>query len=111
MFKVKLIKGLSYTGAIKVTKANPYAEVEKKETADALVATGYFEIVEITEDKAPEVPADPAVTGEPDAAEEQAAAKPKKKASKKAEADAKVDEAEAPAETASEGEADYGEGE
>ena len=46
MFKVKLIKGLSYTGVVRVTKHDPYAEVESKEAADALVASGYFELVE-----------------------------------------------------------------
>lgn len=50
MYKVKLIKGLSYTGAVHATKKDPYAEVEKKETADALVASGYFELVESTDE-------------------------------------------------------------
>lgn len=50
MYKVKLIKGLSYTGAVHATKENPYVDVEDKETADAVVATGYFELVEETAD-------------------------------------------------------------
>lgn len=50
MYKVKLIKGLSYTGAVQATKENPYVDVEDKETADAVVATGYFELVEETAD-------------------------------------------------------------
>ena len=49
MYKVKLIKGLSYTGAVRATKKDPFVEVEEKETAEALVASGYFELVEITE--------------------------------------------------------------
>ena len=47
MYKVKLIKGRSYTGAVRSTKKAPFAEVKEKETADALVASGYFELVEI----------------------------------------------------------------
>lgn len=50
MFKVKLIKGLSYTGAVRVTKADPVAEVEEKELAEALVASGYFELVEASDE-------------------------------------------------------------
>lgn len=50
MYKVKLIKGLSYTGAVHATKDNPYVDVESKEAADAAVATGYFELVEATAD-------------------------------------------------------------
>lgn len=47
MFKLKLIKGLSYTGyGVKATAANPFAEVDKKEVSDALVASGYFSFVE-----------------------------------------------------------------
>ena len=50
MYKVKLIKSLSYTGAVHATKDNPYVDVESKEAADAAVATGYFELVEATAD-------------------------------------------------------------
>ena len=50
MYKVKLIKGLSYTGAVHATKEDPYVDVEDKKTADAVVATGYFELVEETAD-------------------------------------------------------------
>lgn len=46
MYKLKLIKGLSYTGAVHATRDNPYVDVESKEAADAVVATGYFELVE-----------------------------------------------------------------
>ena len=45
MFKVKLIKGLSYTGVVHATKEAPYVDVEAKATSDALVASGYFELV------------------------------------------------------------------
>lgn len=50
MYKLKLIKGRSYTGAVRATKENPNVEVEKKETADALVASGYFSLEECAED-------------------------------------------------------------
>lgn len=47
MFKLKLIKGLSYTGyGIKATAANPFVEVDKKEVSDALVASRYFSFIE-----------------------------------------------------------------
>ncbi len=46
MFKLRLIKGRSYTGnGVKVTAAAPFTETESKEKADALVASGYFSIV------------------------------------------------------------------
>ena len=45
-----MIKGLSYTGAVHATKENPYVDVEDKKTADAVVATGYFELVGETAD-------------------------------------------------------------
>lgn len=47
MFKLKLIKGRSYTGhGVKATAAAPFVEVDKKETSDALAASGYFSFVE-----------------------------------------------------------------
>jgi len=46
MYRVKLIKGRSYTGAIRATKDEPFVDVEDKAIADAAVATGYFEFVE-----------------------------------------------------------------
>ena len=112
MFKVKLIKGLSYTGVVRVTKHDPYAEVESKEAADALVASGYFELVEAEPAaetaggaESNETAAPKAEGVAPEAPKAEAPKKSKK--SKKAEAEAKADEAAPAAET----EADYGEGE
>ena len=45
MYRVKLVKGRSYTGAVKATKENPFADVPNKDTAEDLVASGYFELV------------------------------------------------------------------
>ena len=46
MFKLKLIKGRSYTGyGVKADALNPFIEVEKKEVSDTLVASGYFSFV------------------------------------------------------------------
>lgn len=45
MFHLKLTKGLSYTGIVKATKKSPDVFVKDKATADAAVATGYFELV------------------------------------------------------------------
>lgn len=42
--RIKLIKARSYSGAVRATKAQPYADVETLEEANALVATGYFEL-------------------------------------------------------------------
>ena len=46
MYRVKLIKGRSYNGAIRATQEEPFVDVEDKAIADAAVATGYFEYVE-----------------------------------------------------------------
>jgi len=46
MFKLRLIKSRSYTGnGIKVSADKPIIEIENKEKADTLVATGYFSII------------------------------------------------------------------
>lgn len=46
MFKLRLVKGRSYTGnGIKVTAANPFTETDSKGVADVLAASGYFSIV------------------------------------------------------------------
>lgn len=50
MYRVKLIKGLSYTGAIHATKAKPFVDVEDKNVADAAVASGYFELVDAADE-------------------------------------------------------------
>ena len=46
MYRVKLVKGRSYNGAIRATQEEPFVDVEDKAIADAAVATGYFEYVE-----------------------------------------------------------------
>lgn len=46
MFTLKLIKGRSYTGyGVYATAESPCVEVERKEVADALVARGYFSLI------------------------------------------------------------------
>lgn len=49
MFKLKLIKGLSYSGIISATAKNPFVTVDDEKTALAAVETGYFKIVECSE--------------------------------------------------------------
>ena len=46
MYRVKLIKGRSYTGAIRATQDEPFVDVEDKAIAEAAVATGYFELID-----------------------------------------------------------------
>lgn len=47
MYKLKLCKGLSYSGpGIRVTRENPYVVIEDDERAKALLATKYFTLVE-----------------------------------------------------------------
>ena len=46
MYKLRLIKGRSYTGnGIKVTAEKPFVEIADKEIADALAASGYFSVI------------------------------------------------------------------
>ena len=46
MFKLKLVKGLSYSGFyVKATVKEPFVEVEDKEVADYLVKSKHFELV------------------------------------------------------------------
>lgn len=49
MYKIKLIKGLSYwggkEGAIRVTKGSPFCEVKTLEEAQEAVDTGYFTLI------------------------------------------------------------------
>lgn len=51
MYKLKLIKGLSYRGGndgkVKVTKDKPFCVVEDMEEAEALLASGHFQMVEL----------------------------------------------------------------
>lgn len=49
MCKLKLIKGRSYTGyGVKASAESPCVDVAKKEVADALIASGYFSLIEET---------------------------------------------------------------
>ena len=45
MYHLKLIKALSYTGAVTATAKKPNVFVEDEATANAAVASGYFELV------------------------------------------------------------------
>lgn len=45
MYKIKLIKSLSYTGIVSATKQNPIVCVEDEATAQKAVASGYFELI------------------------------------------------------------------
>lgn len=45
MYALKLIKGLSYSGVVKASQKHPYVQTEDEATANAAVATGYFELV------------------------------------------------------------------
>jgi len=48
-YRIKLIRGLSYTGfggKVKATRKNPIAVVESKAIANAAVASGFFKLVE-----------------------------------------------------------------
>lgn len=47
MTTLKLIKGLSYSGAVRATKANPLVEVEDDETVAYLLAEGHFIAVDV----------------------------------------------------------------
>nr|DAL85267.1 MAG TPA: endoplasmic reticulum chaperone [Caudoviricetes sp.] len=53
MYKLKLKKALSYTGIVSATKEKPYVTVEDEATVNAAVASGFFEIVEVTETEKP----------------------------------------------------------
>lgn len=46
MYHLKLIKALSYTGAVSATRKEPDVYTEDKAVADAAVASGYFKLVE-----------------------------------------------------------------
>lgn len=46
MYKLKLIRGLSYSGyGVKATNMHPVIEVDKKEVVDALIASGHFSLI------------------------------------------------------------------
>lgn len=63
MIKLKLKKALSYTGIVSATKEKPYVTVEDEATANAAVASGFFEIVELNAaEEKPTGPATGAIT-------------------------------------------------
>ena len=65
MYKLKLIKALSYRGVVKASIEHPFVETDDPAIADAAVATGYFELVENNK------PAEPlAETSEPEPEDE-----------------------------------------
>lgn len=45
MYHLRLIKGLSYYGLVAATRQSPDVFVEDKATADAALASGYFELL------------------------------------------------------------------
>lgn len=45
MYKLKLIKGLSYDGVVSATRHDPFVLVDDKATADNLVWGGFFELI------------------------------------------------------------------
>lgn len=46
MYRLKLVKAKSYWGIVKASEKNPFVEVESKETADTLIASGYFNMAD-----------------------------------------------------------------
>ena len=42
MYRLRLIKGRTYWGIVKVSAEQPIVEVKEKEAADRLVESGYF---------------------------------------------------------------------
>lgn len=54
MYKLKLIKGLSYSGVITATKDYPIVNVDDKDLAHEAVKTGYFSLIEEAEMIPPE---------------------------------------------------------
>lgn len=53
-YKLKLVKGMSYTGVISATKKNPFVVTENKKIVDEAIATGFFVLEEtIEESKSP----------------------------------------------------------
>ena len=67
MYHLKLIKALSYTGAVTATAKKHNVFVEDEATANAAVASGYFELVGKTSEIAEpdSVPAEPEEKPEP----------------------------------------------
>lgn len=46
MYHLRLIKASSYSGIVTATRKNPDVFVEDQATADKVVATGYFQLIE-----------------------------------------------------------------
>lgn len=49
-YHLRLKKALSYNGVVSATRKNPDVYTEDKATAEAAVASGYFDLVEYVED-------------------------------------------------------------
>lgn len=64
MYRLRLIKALSYDGIISATAKHPDVYTEDKAIANAAVASGYFIIVEQPEEAQETPPAIPDETGE-----------------------------------------------
>lgn len=64
--KLKLIKGLSYRGGkegiLKATKDKPFCFVETMDEAEAAIASGHFQLVEVPKVKELEKPSNPEAT-------------------------------------------------
>lgn len=45
MYKLKLIKALSYSGVVKASVEHPFVETDDQAIAEAAIATGYFELI------------------------------------------------------------------
>lgn len=54
MYTLKLIRGLSYCGIVTASRERPCVLVEEEELANAVVATGYFELIDVNPEAWPE---------------------------------------------------------
>ncbi|MDO7787132.1 hypothetical protein [Desulforamulus aquiferis] len=50
-YKVRLTKGLSYSGIVNADRKNPITEVKSKKDLEEVLATGHFELVKAEEEK------------------------------------------------------------
>ena len=59
MYKLKLVKALSYSGVVNASTEHPYIETIDPAIAEAAVATGYFKLISDTSSSVPETPSEP----------------------------------------------------
>ena len=59
MYKLKLVKALSYSGIVNASTEHPYVETIDPAIAEAAVATGYFKLISDTSSSVPETPSEP----------------------------------------------------